>query len=177
MDELNYLLAVQNGQLVFADGSTRAIPHWGESAYTHIFCVRHAEKDRDELHNPGLDAMGKARAEHLGRVLAEAGLDAVFVTPYRRAQDTAEPVVRRGNTAPAQIYFPEDQEEWIAEVLQTYQGKKLLIVGHQFTIPHLLNQLHGHGFDFENIPDSDCGQFFVVSTLGIGHSEILTTRY
>lgn len=177
MNDLNYLQAVKDGQLVFADGSVQAIPHWGDAAFTHIFCVRHAEKDRDELHNPGLDAMGKARAEHLGRIMAEARLDAVFVTPYRRAQETAEPVVRRGNTPEALVYLPEDQEEWILEVLEQYRGKKLLIVGHQFTIPHLLNQLHGHGFDFENITDADCGQFFVVCTEGVGRSEIVSLRY
>ncbi len=177
MDSLNYLKAVKNGQLTFADGSTLAIPHWDDPAWAHFFCVRHAEKEDNDLFDPELSAQGDARAEHLGRILAEAGLDAVYTSPSRRAQLTAEPVQRRGHTPLPIKYEPGNQEEWLLELLPNIHGKKILIVGHQNTIPHLLNQLNGGGFDFANIPNHDFGKFFVVATKGIGETEVIEVRY
>ncbi len=177
MDSLNYLKAVKNGQFHFADGSTHDISHWGDPTWTHLFCVRHAEKDRDEPHDPGLSTEGEARAESLGRIMSEAGLDGVYASPARRAQSTAEPVQRRGNTPPLETYALEHQEDWIIELLSNSQGKKFLIVGHQDSVPHLLNQLNGGGFDFDNISNSDFGKFFVVATKGIGETEAIELRY
>ena len=176
MDSLNYLKAVKNGQFIFADDTTQAIPHWGDPAWTHIFCVRHGEKD-DELFDPGLTALGDARAERLGRIMAEAGLDAVYSTPTRRTQLTAEPVCRRGFTPAVITYEPSEQDEWLLELLPEIKGKQILIVGHQHNIPHLLNQLKGGGFAFEHISSYDYGRFFVAITQGIGATEVLELRY
>lgn len=177
MDSLNYLKAVKDGQMHFADGAVQAIPHWGDPAWTHIFCVRHAEKDKDDPRDPGLTAEGEARAERLGRILSEAGLDSVYATPYRRNQLTAEPVQRRGHTPPIVSYRPDNQEEWILELLESSKGKRLLIVGHQNTVPQLLNQLNGVGFEYDNIPDSDFGRLYVLSTQGVGKTQIIELRY
>ncbi len=177
MNSLNYLQSVKNGQLYFADGTIQDIPHWGDSAWTHFFCVRNADRDQNDLHDPGLSAEGEARAEHLGRILSEAGLDAVFATPSRRAQLTAEPVVRRAHTPPVETYELEGQEAWLLEVLAQRPGKQYLLIGHKASVAHLLNQLKGHGFEFDNMPNSDFGLFYVVATKGIGETEVLELRY
>jgi len=177
MDAFNYLKAVKDGQLHFADGAIQDIPHWDDPAWTHFFCVRHAEKDDHEANDPELSTEGEARAEHLGRIMAEAGLDAVYSSPSRRAKLTAEPVQRRGRTAPVLEYEPGNQVEWLLELLPESRGKKIMIVGHQNTIPHLLNQLNGGGFDFDNIPNHDFGKFFVVATKGVGETEVIEVRY
>lgn len=176
VDSLNYLQSVKNGQLIFADGKTEAIPHWGDSAWTHIFCVRHAEKAKDDPKDPLLTPEGTARAERLGRILAEADLDSVYASPYRRTQLTAEPVQRRGKTPPVTTYRPDQQAEWFPTVLEHSRGEKLLVVGHQNTIPQLLNQLDG-SLRFDNIPDLDYGRFYVVATQGVGKSTIIECRY
>lgn len=177
MDSLNYLKSVKDGQLHFAEGNTQAISHWGDPAWTHLFCVRHAEKDRDEPHDPGLSTEGEARAERLGRIFSEAGLDRVFASPALRTRLTAEPVQRRGNTPPVEIYEPAKQEDWILELLADHADKQIMIVGHQDSIPHLLNQLNGGGFDFDNISNSDFGKLFVVATKGVGETEVMELRY
>lgn len=177
MDNFNYLKAVKNGLLYFADGTTQPIPHWEDTAWVHIFCVRHAEKAEEDPYDPELSALGDARAEHLGRIMAEAGLDEVYATPTQRTRLTAEPVCRRGNTPPVQIYETADQDEWILELIPNSLGKKIMLVGHQHNIPHLLNQLVGHGFDYEHISGYDYGRFFVVATQGVGKTEIVEVRY
>lgn len=177
MGSTPYLQAVKDGQLYFSDGASQAIPHWGDPEWTHFFCVRHAEKAKDDPKDPTLTAEGMARAERLGRIMAEAGLDSVYATPYRRNQLTAEPIQRRGNTPPIVSYKPDEQENWLLELLKTSQGKKMMVVGHQNTIPKLLNQLKGSGFAYENIPDLEFGLFYLVATKGIGQTEILEFRY
>ncbi len=177
MDPLNYLKSVKDGQLHFADGSTTAIPHWDDPAWTHFFCVRHAEKDDNDPYDPELSTAGEARAEHLGRIMAESGLDLVFASAARRVQLTAEPVQRRAKTPPVQMYEPGNQEEWLLELLSESRGKKIMVVGHQNTIPYLLNQLNGGGFDFDNIPNYDFGKIFVVATKGIGATEVVEVHY
>lgn len=177
MDTLQYLSAVKDGQLLFADGATQEIPHWQDPAWTHFFCVRHAEKAEDDPYDPELSALGDARAERLGRIMAEAGLDAVYTTPAKRTRLTAEPVCRRGETPPVITYEPGKQEEWLIELLPQSQGKKIMVVGHQNNIPYLLNQLKGGGFEFDHISNYNFGKFFVAITQGIGNTEILELRY
>ena len=177
MDLLNYLKGVKNGQLHFADGSFKEIPYWGDPAWMHLFCVRHAEKEKGDPHDPALSTEGDARAEHLGRIMASAGLNMVYASPARRAQLTAEPVYRRSQTPPVETYKPEEQVEWILEMLAHYPGKKILIVGHQDSVPHLLNYLNGGGFDFDNISNADYGKFYVVATKGIGETTVIEARY
>ena len=163
MDSLNYLKAVKNGELHFADGSIQCIPHWNSSNATHIFFVRHAEKDRNELHDPVLSTEGEARAERLGRIMAEAGLDSLYASPARRSQLTAAPVQRRGNTPPIEIYDPADLEDWILVLACDSMGKKIMIVGHQDSIPQMLNGLFGGCSEFDNISNTDFGKFYVVA--------------
>ncbi|MFN0213991.1 MAG: phosphoglycerate mutase family protein [Saprospiraceae bacterium] len=177
MNELNYLKAVKNGSLYFADGSILPIAHWGDPAWAHIFLVRHAEKSKFALHDPDLTVEGQARAEHLGRIMAESGLDLVYASPFRRAQSTAEPVQRRGNTLAVETYEPFEQDEWILDQLPNWLGKKIFIVGHQDSVPRLLNQLKGGGFHFDNILNHDYGKFYVVALKGIGEVEIMELRY
>ena len=177
MDLLNYLKGVKNGQLHFADGSFKEIPYWGDPAWMHLFCVRHAEKEKGDLHDPALSTEGEARAEHLGRIMEAAGLDEVFATLARRTQLTAEPVQRRAHMPAVEIYKPEEQIEWILEMLAHYPGKKILIVGHQDSVPHLLNYLNEGGFDFDNISNADYGKIYVVATKGIGETTVIEARY
>lgn len=177
MDSPHSLQAVKDGQLYFLDGTAQAIPHWRDPEWTHFFCVRHAEKAKDDPKDPTLTAEGMARAERLGRIMAEAGLDSVYATPYRRSQLTAEPVQRRGSTAPIVTYKPDEQEAWLLELLKTSKGKKMMVIGHQNTIPKLLNQLKGDAFDYENIPDLEFGLLYVVATKGVGQTEIVEVRY
>ncbi len=176
MESFNYLQAVKNGLCTFADGTTESIPHWGDPAWIHIFIVRHADKAKDDPRDPSLTAEGAARAERLGRILAEAGLDSVYATPSRRAQLTAEPVQRRGQTPPVISYRPDKQEAWISELLEHEKGKKNLVIGHQQTIPQLLNQL-SESLDYDHIPEQDYGRFYVVASQGVGKTEIKELRY
>ena len=177
MNETNYLESVKNGEMFLSDGTQKSIPHWGDPAWTHLFCVRHAEKDRATMANPNLSALGQARAERLGRMLSEAALDLVYTTDFLRTRQTAEPSVRRAHTLPMITYDPREQNEWIESLIADHPGKKCLIVGHQDNIPMLINHLKGEGFGFDYIEDFEFGHFYVVATQAVAQSEILELRY
>ena len=65
-------------------------------ATTTIIFVRHAEKAVDGTSDPGLSLAGDQRVTELTRQLVDAdvvaGVDAIYVTQYRRTQDTARPL-------------------------------------------------------------------------------------
>jgi len=60
---------------------------------TTIFLVRHAEKDTVVVGaDPPLSAKGILRAQELARVLGDVPLSAIYVTPYQRNRQTAQPL-------------------------------------------------------------------------------------
>lgn len=177
MQVLSYVQSVDKGVIQFADGAKTNIPHWNDPTWTHLFFVRHAEKDRSIAVDPPLTALGQARAERLGRILSTVGLTSVCATDFLRTNQTAEPSVRRANTGPVVYYVAKEQNEWLDSFLVENRGKKCLIVGHQDNIPMFLNHLQGDDFVFDYIQDFEFGHFYVVATKGVGQSEILEFRY
>ena len=105
-----------------------------------IFVVRHAEKAIGRgLEDVGLTLAGHARAEALALVEGIARVEAVFVTPYRRTLETAQPTLRcRG--IDAQTYPANDVSGVALRALEILPGATL-IVGHCDTVPEILRRL------------------------------------
>jgi broad specificity phosphatase PhoE len=66
-----------------------------------VIVVRHAERADDGASaatsmagspDPELSEVGKARAQKLATMLADAGVVAIYTTEYRRTKDTAAPL-------------------------------------------------------------------------------------
>lgn len=171
------LLYVLEGKVVMTDSTFVEIPHYADTAYSVFFCVRHAEKRKDQGDNPELTPEGVARAERLGLILSNQFLDKVFSTNYKRTVQTAEIVRKKALKAPpAETFPPAMQDMWLDETLKKGAGKRYLVVGHQNTIPQLLNRLKDTT-EFQNIPDDDHGRFYIAVTKGIGQTEVLELRY
>src|SRR5687767_8506266 len=60
---------------------------------TTVILVRHAEKASQEDASP-LTPAGTERAKELARVLTAVKIDAIYMTQFRRVQDTAAPVAQ-----------------------------------------------------------------------------------
>lgn len=106
---------------------------------TKIYFVRHAEKADDGTRNPDLNEKGKARAENLAKVLADAGIDAIYSTPYKRTMQTGQPLADALNLE-IQTYNPSSNTV-IFDILANNPGATILVVGHSNTTPSLINQL------------------------------------
>ena len=105
-----------------------------------IYLVRHAEKDTGD--NPRLNAAGRLRAGYLVAALDGHSPNKVFVTQYRRTQETADSI--RFKMKVDTVHYPADASgEGLIKSLHKHhiKNEKILIIGHSNTIPILLGRL------------------------------------
>lgn len=130
---------------------------------TTFILVRHAEKADDGTSDPGLTAGGQSRAQKLAAMLAPAGVDAVFSTPYQRTRATVAPLAEMARLE-VQEYDPQDQD-FASGLLGDHAGETLLIVGHSNTIPGMVNALTGTS-TYGNLDDMEYDKLFIVHVSG-----------
>jgi broad specificity phosphatase PhoE len=122
-----------------------------------IFIVRHAEKASAGGKDPELSVEGQKRADALANILKDSQITAVFVTEFKRTQDTAAPTARAAHIIPTVI--PANDIGVLAEKLRALDGNAL-VVGHGNTIPDLLKAL-GIATPV-SIPENDYAEIFAV---------------
>jgi len=108
---------------------------------TTFVIVRHAEKADDGTRDPPLSAAGQSRAQALAQRLARSGLVAVYATPFRRTQQTAQ-VVATSAGLPVTTY-PADvaPSEFAATLRARHRHGTVLVVGHGNTVPEIVASL------------------------------------
>ena len=148
-------------------------------ATTTIIFLRHAEKSAQPAADPGLSPAGRQRAELLSRVLGDAdvvaGVDYIYVTQYRRSQDTAQPLARRLALTPI-LYNAGDIVGVLEKILREHKGKIILVVAHSDTIPQLIAELGGS----KNVPpiaEDEYDNIYVVSIPWFGKTKTLRLKY
>jgi broad specificity phosphatase PhoE len=113
-----------------------------------VFVVRHAERadgaapQMQGQADPPLSDAGEARAVKLARMLGDAGIEAIYVTEFRRTQDTAKPLARRLGLA-AQRVSSRDSGALIAKLRSEHANDIVLVVGHSNTVPAIIKALGG----------------------------------
>ena len=110
-----------------------------------IFLVRHAERADT---SPGAQAMmgadpslsdaGRVRAASLAAILKDAGISAIFVTEFKRTQETAAPLAKALGITPTAI-ASKDAAGLIARLKQI--DGTALVVGHSNTVPDVVKAL------------------------------------
>ena len=123
-----------------------------------VFVVRHAEKATTGGDNPDLSAAGQKRAEALARILKDSRITSVFVTEFKRTQETAAPLARVAHLSP--VVVPANDVPALVVKLRALNGNAL-VVGHGNTIPDLVKAL---GITMSiTIPEDDYTEIFLVS--------------
>ena len=106
-----------------------------------IFLVRHAERaDAGGVaqKDPALSKTGRARATALAQLLRDAQIKSIYVTPFRRTQETAQPLAERIGVKP-QIIDAKETAQLVAK-LKASEGNAL-VVGHSNTLPEIMQAL------------------------------------
>lgn len=153
-------LAALAGILVIA----AAIWFVGAASTTTVFVMRHAEKAAFPADDPLLSAAGEARAQALAAVFASSpkdlGIDAVYVSEFRRTHETVRPLVNRLGIP--MLTVPAAQPEVVAHrALSEYRGGRILIVGHSNTVPAIVEALSGDSVP--EMQDTEYGVVYVVA--------------
>ncbi len=129
-------------------------------AQSTIFLVRHAEKAQSgDTKDPDLSAIGLARAKTLAAVVKDVGITAIFVTEFKRTQQTAEPLAQL-TKIPATIVPAKENSALLAK-LKEAKGS-VLVVGHSNTIPEIIRAV---GIEKAvTINETDYDDLFVIRT-------------
>jgi phosphohistidine phosphatase SixA len=138
---------------------------------TVVYLVRHAEK-LDDSADPPLTAAGRARAELLARMMADAGITRILSSDLDRTRSTASPLAER-RQLPIELYDPRELES-TAELIRSVPGR-YLVSGHSNTTPELVALLGGD--PGEPIREADEYDRLYVLTLGSEGTTTVLLRY
>lgn len=145
-----------------------------EAQTTTIILVRHAEKRFDEAGDPDLTSEGKIRAQELARVLQFTSVDAIYSTPFKRTQQTVEPLAE-DNDLEIQTYNPFKLNQ-IIELIDKHKGQTLVFSGHSNTTPVILNKLTGKD-TYRQLDDGDYDNLYIVSYQGKENATVTVLEY
>ncbi|HEY0108103.1 MAG TPA: phosphoglycerate mutase family protein [Fibrella sp.] len=103
-----------------------------------LYIVRHAERANDS-DTTSLSAEGLLRADRLAKRLASVRLDTIYVTPYRRTQQTALPTAQSKGLPLTQ--YAVSPVAKLTQRVRTFRNKSALAVGHSNTILEIAKEL------------------------------------
>lgn len=147
---------------------------FGQASTTFIL-VRHAEKADDGTRNPSLNEMGQERAANLAEILSKQEIAALYSTPYKRTQETLQPLADNMKLE-VQDYDPYSKGEWLAELYKMHEGKTVVISGHSNTIPSLANALLGTE-TFQQFDEKEYSNLIIVVGTKVGEGKLVRLSY
>ena len=110
-----------------------------------IFVVRHAERSDNTAGaspmmaaDPDLSEAGRTRAAALAAMLKDAGVGAIFVTEFKRTQQTAAPLAKALGLTPV-VVSANDTAGLVGQLRKA--GRNALVVGHSNTVPGVVAAL------------------------------------
>jgi 2,3-bisphosphoglycerate-dependent phosphoglycerate mutase len=147
-----------------------------ENKITTFILVRHAEKDLNQsTDDPDLSAEGKSRATRLSELFKKTEIAAVYSTPYKRTQQTLEPLALL-LSLPVVSYQAMVKED-IELMVKKHAGQTVLVSGHSNTIPNLINYLIGED-KYKTFADDEYGNIVIVSFMERGkNAKVVWLKY
>jgi broad specificity phosphatase PhoE len=146
---------------------------------TLVIVVRHAEKAAEPGPDPVLTPAGEARAAALADVLADAHVDAVLSTPFRRTQGTGAPIAaRRGLTTeviPVTGGTPAHAAAVAASIREKHRGQTVLVVEHSNTVAAIIRALGGPAM--ADLCDQQYASLFVLEVPAEGPPKLIRSTY
>lgn len=156
---------------------TTAVIADGPAAITTVILVRHAEKVADaSVKDPPLTDEGRARAEELKELLRDAGVSAIYTTPWERTRKTAAPLAAALGLTPAEIKTgPTYANEVASTIRDKHAGSTVLVVGHSNTTTDVLRALGVA--DAPKITDEEYDNLFVVTLVAGSEPSLLKLKF
>jgi phosphohistidine phosphatase SixA len=116
---------------------------WFGRCAPRVVLIRHADVTSGTGTDPGLNAAGVARAEELRHVLRDTGIQAIFVSPLVRTQQTAAPLAGDLGLAPTVV---ADADAAVSGIRALPSSAAALVIGHTNTLPAIATTLGASSF-------------------------------
>jgi len=142
---------------------------------TTVVLVRHAEKGSAPANDPLLSEAGQARAGALAEALADAGVQAVIVTPLQRTRLTAARVLEQRGLTPQAVAISATHVADVARAVREHKGQVVLVVGHSNTIPAIVGALGGP--KLPDLCDAQYAQLFTLVIPDQGTPSLVRSQY
>ena len=163
------LFALLGAVVVFAYFATFSRP------VTTVILVRHAEKKLEPNNqDPDLAPEGVERAQEIGRMFANAGLNAIYATQYKRTQQTVKPLSDRTGVA-VTLLESSQTDELVKRIQTSLRGQTIFVAGHNNTVPKIASELSGENFPV--IPESEYDNLFIVTIYRFGKAKVIKLKY
>jgi broad specificity phosphatase PhoE len=163
------LFAVLGAVVVFAYFSTFLRP------VTTVILVRHAEKKIEPNNNdPDLSPAGEARAQEIARLFSDAGITGIYVTQYKRTQQTVKPLADKLGV-PVTMVNSRSTAELLAQIQSQHRGQTVFVAGHNNTVPEIIAALGGP--TYAPIPENEFDNLYVVTVYRTGKAKVLKMKY
>lgn len=134
-------------------------------AQSTVFLVRHAERADTAggapammASDPSLSDAGRARAASLAAMLKDGRITAIFVTEYKRTQETAAPLAKALGITPTVV--PAKDTPGLVARVRAHKGNAL-VVGHSNSVPTVITEMGVKGAPA--IADDEYDNLFIVT--------------
>jgi len=163
------LFAILGVVVVFAYFSTFSRP------VTTVILVRHAEKKIEPSNpDPDLAPEGVERAQEIARVFADAHINAIYATQYKRTQQTVKPLSDRIGV-PVTVLDSKQTNDLLRQIQTTHRGQTVFVSGHNNTVPAIVSELSGE--TYPTIPESEYDNLFIVTIYRFGKAKVVKLKY
>ncbi len=141
-----------------------------------VILVRHAEKAvvPPENKDPDISLDGEKRALELAKMFGDAGIGAIFVSQYKRTQQTVKPLADKlGLTSTA--VEAQKTPELIKQIRAQKAGQVVFVAGHNNTVPEVIAALGGPKLPI--IPETQYDNLFILTVNSDGSAKLLKLKY
>lgn len=145
-----------------------------QTELTTFVLVRHAEKASDGTEDPELKPEGNERAQRFAALFAQANIEAVYSTRFKRTKNTVTPIAQSKGLN-VQVY-ESMKPELVDELITKHAGKTVVIGGHSNTVPQIANVLLGKT-EFQSFPDSEYGNILIITLVKRGDGRVVRLTY
>jgi broad specificity phosphatase PhoE len=107
-------------------------------------------------------------------MFADAGVNAIYATQFKRTQQTVKPLGDRLGLS-ATVVEAKNTQELIRQILTVHRGQTVFVAGHNNTAPEIVKALGGG--DFPVIPESEFDNMFIVTVYRFGRAKVVKIKY
>lgn len=162
--------------LVSLTGYSRAATQDNPTTPMTIILVRHAEKQivPPENKDPDISVEGEKRAAELAKMFGDAGIGAIYVSQYKRTQQTVKPLADKLGIAATPIEA-QKTPELIKQIRAQKAGQVVFVAGHNNTVPEVIAALGGPKLPI--IPETQYDNLYILTVNTDGSAKLLKLKY